>query len=103
MASTREAYAALIREDRTAHADEDWSGTLLDYLELVRDDPGLPKLAHARLYDAIVREGCSDIHTLWGRDVLLETDLGDSPAVLRFGEDGFDLRSADGDSAESVA
>ena len=61
MASDRETFARLIEEDRAAHANESWQGTFLDYLEQVRRDPTIPKLAHARLYDVILRAGCRDL------------------------------------------
>src|SRR5262249_674471 len=61
MASDKETFARIIQEDREAHAGENWRGTFLDYLERVRDDPPIPKLAHARIYDVIARAGSEDI------------------------------------------
>ncbi len=57
MAGDRETFAQLIADDRAAHESGDWHGTLLDYLERVRDEPGIPRLAHARVYDLVVGEG----------------------------------------------
>jgi len=62
MASERDTFARLIQEDRAAHEGESWKGSFLDYLEKVREDPSLPKLAHARVYDVIMRRGSEDIH-----------------------------------------
>lgn len=62
MGSDKETFARIIQEDREAHAGDDWSGTFLEYLEKVRDDPTIPKLAHSRMYEVISREGSEDIH-----------------------------------------
>ena len=50
-------FEQLIQEDRAARESKRWRGPFLEYLELVREDPALPKLAHARLYDIIMRVG----------------------------------------------
>ncbi len=69
-------FERMIREDRAAREDHRWSGTFLDYLELVREDPSIAKLAHARLYDMVSAPGSGDI---------LETD---DPKVKRlFGDE----------------
>src|SRR5262245_49311684 len=54
-------FEQLIREDRAARESKRWRGTFLEYLELVRQTPSLPKLAHARLHDMMMREGTQDI------------------------------------------
>ena len=54
-------FEQLIREDRAARESKRWRGTFLEYLELVRQSPGLPKLAHGRLYDMMMRDGTQDI------------------------------------------
>ena len=54
-------FEQLIREDRAARESKRWRGTFLEYLELVRRSPAVPKLAHARLHDMIVRDGTEDI------------------------------------------
>jgi serine protein kinase len=64
MGSDRETFARIIQEDRAAHEGESWQGTFLDYLEKVREDPSLPKLAHSRLYDVIMRRGSEDIQEI---------------------------------------
>src|SRR5438093_5167235 len=58
----RPSFEQLIKEDRAARESKIWRGTFLEYLDLVRDDPSLPKLAHARLHDTIMRVGTLDIH-----------------------------------------
>ena len=61
MASNREAFARLIEEDRATHEADHWHGTFLDYLERVREDPTIPRLAHARVYDAIMSSGSHEV------------------------------------------
>ena len=61
MQTDKAIFEKLIREDRAAREALDWHGTFLEYLELVREDLTIPKLAHARLYDLIMKPGASDI------------------------------------------
>src|SRR6185295_9364765 len=55
-------FEQLIKDDRAATESKLWRGTFLEYLDLVREDPSLPKLSHARTYDTIMRVGTHDIH-----------------------------------------
>jgi len=75
MENGKSVFEKLIKDDRVAHEQKAWRGTFLDYLERVREDPSLPKLAHSRLYDVIIKGGTSDI---------LE---GDDPRVKRLYKD----------------
>jgi len=75
MDNGKSVFEKLIKDDRAAHEQKLWRGTFLDYLERVREDPSLPKLAHSRLYDVIIKNGTSDI---------LE---GDDPRVKRLYKD----------------
>jgi serine protein kinase len=54
-------FEELIRWDREVHVGGDWHGTFLDYLEKVKLDPGMPKLAHARIYDLLLSRGVHEI------------------------------------------
>lgn len=54
-------FTALIETDRARREQGHWRGNFLDYLEKVKADPSIPKLAHARIYDAIRRSGVSQI------------------------------------------
>jgi serine protein kinase len=56
------AFEKLILEDRTSREIKSWKGKFIDYLDLVKQDPSLVKLAHARVYDVILRAGVSDIN-----------------------------------------
>jgi serine protein kinase len=55
-------YERVIKEDRAARESKQWTGTLLEYLEVVRNDPTMTKLAHARIYDLIMSPGLRNIH-----------------------------------------
>jgi serine protein kinase len=55
-------YERVIKEDRAARESKQWRGTLLEYLEVVRNDPTMTKLAHARIYDLIMTPGLRNIH-----------------------------------------
>ncbi len=61
MDNGKSAFEKLIKDDRVAHDEEPWSGTFLAYLDLVKQDPSIPKLAHSRIYDVLIRDGSSDI------------------------------------------
>ena len=61
MATTTE-FETLIRQDRDRHHARAWHGNLLGYIEKIKEDPTITKLAHARVYDIILKPGCRDIH-----------------------------------------
>jgi serine protein kinase len=50
-------FERVIKEDRAARESKQWRGTLLEYLEVVKGDPIMTKLAHARIYDLIISAG----------------------------------------------
>ena len=55
----------LILRDRETNSKRTWRGSFLDYLELIRKDPSTAGLAHARIYEVIMKAGSRQ---------LLETD-----------------------------
>jgi serine protein kinase len=55
-------FQRMICEDRSSRESKNWRGKFIEYLELVKQDPSLAKLAHARLYDIILAAGTVDIH-----------------------------------------
>jgi serine protein kinase len=61
MATTTE-FETLIKQDRDRHHARAWHGNLLGYIEKIKEDPTITKLAHARVYDIIMKPGCRDIH-----------------------------------------
>ncbi len=56
-------FDELIKRDRQGRKHEHFSGTFLDYLQIVKDDPDLPMLAHERLYRIISKPGVEVIKT----------------------------------------
>lgn len=54
-------FETIIRKDRDLRQVKSWRGTLLGYLEKIKEDPSVTKLAHARIYDIILKVGVRDI------------------------------------------
>lgn len=50
-------FLKLIKKQRTESQKEAWTGTLVDYLEILKENPDISKLAARRLYDAIASYG----------------------------------------------
>ncbi len=61
METDKAIFEKLIREDRAARESHDWRGTFLEYLDQVREDPSITKLAHARVHEMIMAPGARDI------------------------------------------
>jgi len=55
-------FQVMILEDRSNREVKSWRGKLIEYLELVKKDPSLAGLAHARMNDIILKAGVTDIH-----------------------------------------
>lgn len=55
-------FKNIIAKDRETREKFQWKGTLLEYLDVVRQEPGLTKLAHARIYNMIKDAGIEDIN-----------------------------------------
>jgi serine protein kinase len=70
-------FAKLIQEDREQRQQQQWQGTFLEYLELVKADPGLAKSAHRRLHEMIIDAGVSELNP--ENDPRLERIYGDEP------------------------
>lgn len=56
-----EDFKTLIEKDREERTKQAWAGSCLEYLELVRDNPDIAKLAHKRLYDMIIEKGVQEV------------------------------------------
>lgn len=54
-------FERVIKQDRAARESKQWHGTLLAYLDLVKADPTVAKLSHARIYDLIISSGTRHI------------------------------------------
>ena len=88
MATKTNEFAELIAKDRQARDNGHWQGTFLDYLQKVKADPGLPKLAHGRLYDEVIRDSWRDLTE--SDDQAIKRLFGDEPLrVYSFFEDEF--------------
>src|SRR3546814_19077857 len=61
MSENREAFTRLIQEHREKRQPKAWQGTCLEYLERVKKDPSLAKLAHARLYEVVIQAGVAEL------------------------------------------
>ncbi len=57
-------FERVIKEDRASRESRQWRGTLLDYLELVKADPTIPKLSHARIYDIVIASGAGNVQEI---------------------------------------
>ncbi len=77
-----------IVEDRKDNPKVNWEGTFLDYLQLVQEDPSIPKLAHSRLFRSLTRKGSQNI--LDSDDPRVKRLYQDDPIpVYEFFEDEF--------------
>ena len=56
-------FEGLIKKDREARRQEEFSGTLLDYLAIIKRNPRAEMLAHQRLYELLTAPGVETIHT----------------------------------------
>jgi len=55
-------FEQVIKRDRAARESKHWRGTLHEYLEIVKANPMMTKLSHARIYDMIITQGTRNIH-----------------------------------------
>src|SRR2546430_1107142 len=61
METARSEFEKLIKDDRASRESKAWRGTLIDYLELVKENPTITKLSHSRFYDMITSQGMYDL------------------------------------------
>lgn len=54
-------FEQLIKTDRETREKTKWSGTFLQYLDRVKADRTIPRLAHARMYDVVDKQGSREI------------------------------------------
>jgi serine protein kinase len=54
-------FEQVIKKDRAARESTRWKGTLLEYLDVVKADPIITKLSHARIYDMIMSVGVRSV------------------------------------------
>src|SRR5262245_16358308 len=81
-------FEKLIQQDRATREVREWRGTLLDYLDRLKQEPGLTRLAHARMHDVIIKAGVRDIND--SADARTKRLFKDEPVkVYSFFEDEF--------------
>lgn len=56
-----EDFQKIIEASRKSGRQAEWSGTCLDYLELVKQNPDIAQLAPGRLYNRIIQQGTEEI------------------------------------------
>jgi serine protein kinase len=57
-------FADIISEDRETRTKKDWSGTFIEYLDIVKENPEVAKLAHKRIFTRIMRDGTTKVHDI---------------------------------------
>lgn len=71
-------FKEFIENDRESRNKEKFEGTFLDYLEIVKQDPDVAKLAHKRMHDIILTKGVEilraeenpRVRKIYGNDVI---------------------------------
>ena len=58
---TKNQFLDLIEKQRNKKSKKKFKGTFLEYLELIKNNPGLLKLAHKRLHDVIHEKGIKTV------------------------------------------
>ena len=73
-------FTDLIEKDRANRQILEWRGTLLEYLDKVKADPSITKLAHSRIYEVITQPGTREIGE--SDDPKLKRLFGDEPLKI---------------------
>jgi serine protein kinase len=58
---SHESFQTIIEESRKAAREFEWTGTCLDYMELVKENPDIAQLAPGRVYNMITQKGTEPI------------------------------------------
>lgn len=56
-------FRSIIEHDRATRKKQEWKGTAIEYLELVKKDPSIAQLSHSRIYNMIKDAGIEEINT----------------------------------------
>ncbi|SHJ29872.1 PrkA family serine protein kinase [Propionispora hippei] len=56
-------FASMIQKDRSERKHQQFSGTLLDYLSIVKENPKVTMLAHQRMYELLSGPGAEAVKT----------------------------------------
>ena len=54
-------FLKIIKKQRSKSKKKKFQGTLLEYLDIIQEDPSAVQLAHRRLYDVINNKGCKTV------------------------------------------
>lgn len=81
-------FKKLIDQDRETRTKKMWKGTMLEYLELVREDPDIACLSHKRIYDMIVGAGIAE-YDVESHPKLKRVFKGENPKEYKFFSDSF--------------
>ena len=55
-------FKKIIEQDREKRKKEAWKGTMLEYLQLIKENPDIAKLSHKRLYDMLMEPGVTSLN-----------------------------------------
>lgn len=81
-------FKKIIQEDRETRVKSMWKGTMLEYLEIARDNPSLAKLSHKRIYDMMIQAGVEEVN-LEENPRLKRIFKGEKVRTYRFFSDSF--------------
>ncbi|SCN25130.1 PrkA family serine protein kinase [Clostridium sp. N3C] len=76
-------FKQIIENDRESKNKFKFEGTFLDYLEIVKENPDVAKLAHKRMYDIIIKKGYQvlkpeenpRIRKIYGNEIIKKYDF----------------------------
>lgn len=54
-------YRAIIEKDRETRKKNSWSGTLIEFLDVVKENPDIAQLSHSKLFEMIKSHGIEEI------------------------------------------
>lgn len=83
-----EDFKKIIQQDREHRQKTMWKGTMLEYLEVVRENPGIATLAHKRLHDMISGAGVQDVN-LEENPKFKRIFKGEQPKIYNFFAENF--------------
>ena len=61
MAVIEQDYRSIILEQRKGKGKSDWSGTVIEYLSLVKDNPDVANFAPGRIYNMVMKHGVTPV------------------------------------------
>lgn len=81
-------FKKLIEKDRETRTKTMWKGTMLEYLELVRENPDIAALSHKKIYDMIIGAGLAE-YDVEKNPKFKRLFKGESPKEYKFFSDSF--------------